>query len=107
MGKNNSDFVQPLVAFCYSNICYCLGIIPEMIHPRPVMRILLCICISSQVGTVHYKSHFFLMICDVIKQNETEVEKCFFFLFVCLFVLWYCLGFYLVKTPLRLDNWFQ
>ena len=49
------------------------------------MRILLCICISSQVGTVHYKSHFFFMVCDVIKQNETEVKKCF--LFVCFRVL--------------------
>ena len=47
--------------------------------------------------------------CDAIKQNEPEVEKYDFFWGGCggHFLLGYCLGFNLVKTPQRLGNWFQ
>ena len=41
------------------------------------------------------------IICDEIKQNESEVKKYEFG-----FLLGYCLGFNLVKTPQRLGNWF-
>ena len=45
--------------------------------------------------------HNFTNICDVIKQNESEVEK-HDFLFIWHFLLEHCLGFNLVKTPHRL-----
>ena len=46
-------------------------------------------------------------MCDVIKQNESEVEKYDFLFFFCHFLFGYCLGFSLLKTPQRLGNWFQ
>ena len=46
-----------------------------------------------------------LHICEVIEQNESEVEK-YDFCFLA-FLLGYCSGFNLVKTPQRLGNWFQ
>ena len=47
-------------------------------------------------------------ICDAIKQNESEVEKYDFYkLAFWHFLLGYCLGFNLLKTPQRLGNWFQ
>ena len=39
-----------------------------------------------------------MIVCDAIKQNESEVEK-YNFLFFWDFLLGYCLGFNLVKTP--------
>ena len=45
-------------------------------------------------------------ICDVIKQNESEVENFCFFVF-WLFLLGYYLSFNLVKNLWRLGNWFS
>ena len=52
----------------------------------------------------HMTDLLLLHICDVIKQNESEVEN-MILCFVGILLLGYCLGLNLMKTSQRLGNW--